>query len=121
MEKDNANNQRKLSMKEFFKTMKWLFLFNFKLSPGFAVSQIIIRMILNISPLFNAYIFARLLDKIIKILSNSNASLNEIIPLLLLLLCFNLIISALNSAYSYIMSSMSSLSSYMTPIILSKK
>ncbi len=121
MAKENIDNQKKLSMKEFFNTMKWLFLFNFKLSPGFALSQIIIRMILNISPLFNAYIFARLLDKIIKILGNSSASLNDIIPLLLLLLCFNLIISAFNSAYSSIMASMGNLSSYMVPIILSKQ
>ncbi|MEK7463264.1 MAG: hypothetical protein AAB621_02795, partial [Patescibacteria group bacterium] len=57
----------KLSFWDFLATLKWLFVFNFKLSPWAATAQIVIRSILDTSPLFNAFIFAKLLDKIIKI------------------------------------------------------
>jgi ATP-binding cassette subfamily B protein len=110
----------KLSFLDFLATLKWLFVFNFKLSPWAATSQVLTRMILDTSPLFNAYIFARLIDKIIKIASSSNSNINDIIPLLILLLMFNLAISALNSVYSYISDVMSHMSSFKVPIILAK-
>ena len=110
----------KLSFWDFLATLKWLFTFNFRLSPWAATSQILIRTMLDISPLFNAYIFAKLIDKIIKIASSSNSNINDIIPLLGLLLFYNLAISALNSLYVYVANIMSQMSNYRVPIILAK-
>lgn len=109
-----------LSFWDFLTTLKWLFVFNFKLSPWAATAQIIIRTVLDTSPLFSAYIFARLIDKIIKIVSGSGSNLNEIIPLLSLLLFFNLLMSALNSAYTYVSNVMGQMSTYKVPLILAQ-
>ena len=121
MSEENNENKVRLSFFDFISTIKWLFVFNFKLSFGKALTQIIVRILLDISPLFNAYIFAKLLDKIIKIVSSSNSNLYDIIPLLTLLFCFNLLISALNSLYQFVASSMSYISSFTSPIILAEK
>ncbi len=114
------NKKQTLSFFEFLATLKWLFVFNFKLSPWAATAQIVIRTILDTSPLFNAFIFARLIDKIIIIASSSNSNINDTIPLLGLLLIFNLAISALNSIYGYVSSVMNQASGYTVPLILAK-
>ncbi len=98
------DKKRKLSFMDFLTTLKWLFRFNFKLSPWATLTQILLRIILDISPLLNALIFAKLLDKIIQIINSSNSNINEIVPLLVLLFIFNLLISALNSLYGYVSS-----------------
>jgi ATP-binding cassette subfamily B protein len=101
MEEDLNNKKEKLPFWQFLGVLKWLVFFNFKISVFGSISELITRIILNSGPLFNAYIFARLLDKIIKVASNSNSSLNEIFPLLGLLLGYNLIIAIIESIYSY--------------------
>ncbi len=116
-----SDKKSRLSFLDFLATIKWLFAFNFKLSPWAATFQIIFRVILDISPLFNALIFAKLLDKIIKVISSSNSNLYDILPLLGLLLFFNLTISALNSLYSYVANVMSYKTSYGVPILLAEK
>jgi ABC-type multidrug transport system fused ATPase/permease subunit len=121
MDNNTTNNKKdKLSLLDFLATLKWLFVFNFKLSPWAATAEVVIRMILNTSPLFNAYIFARLLDKIIKIVSTPNSNLNDIIPLLGLLLFYNLVISALSRVNSYVSEVMNLTSQYKAPIILAR-
>ncbi len=114
------DNKNRLSFWDFLATLKWLFAFNFKLSPWIATSQVIVRIFLDTSPLLNAFIFAKLLDKIIKIASSSNSNLDDIAPLLGLLLILNLVISALNSAYTYVSNMMMQMSNYKVPIILAK-
>ena len=120
MDKKTTDNARKLSFFDFLATLKWLFVFNFKLSPGAAISQILTRTILDLSPLFNAYIFAKLIDKILKIISSPGTNLNDVIPLLILLLAYNLSISALQSVYSYVYNVMAQMTSYRVPIIFAK-
>jgi len=114
------NNNDKLSFVEFLNTVKWLVIFCFKLSPFTTICTVTARIFLDLSPLFTAYIFARLLDKIIKIATSSSPNLNDVIPLLGLLLLVNLIISALDSAYLYFMDVMSDLTVFKAPQILYK-
>jgi len=121
MEENTINIKKdKLSFLDFLATLKWIFVFNFRLSPWAATAEVVIRVILNTSPLFSAYIFARLLDKIIKIVSSPNSDLNEIIPLLALLLSYNLIISGLSYVNSYVSQVINLMSNYRVPIILAK-
>jgi len=119
-DKVENNKKARLSFSDFLATLKWLFAFNFKLSPWAATMQILIRVILDTSPLFNALIFAKLLDKIIKIASSSSSNINDIIPLLGILLAFNLVISALNSVYAYVGHTMSYSANFKVPVILAK-
>ncbi len=120
MDKKTIDNARKLSIFDFLATLKWLFMFNFRIAPYMATAQMIIQAIIGVSPLFSAYIFAKLLDKIIKIASGTNSNINDIIPLLVLLLLFNLFVSALNSAYAYVADGMNNILSFKIPIILAK-
>ncbi|MDO8442871.1 MAG: hypothetical protein Q7S81_01230, partial [bacterium] len=121
MEKNITNSrEERLSFSDFLATVKWLFVFNFKLSPWAATAQIVIKLILNTSPLFSAYIFARLLDKIIKIVSMPGSNINEIIPLLGLLLSYNLVISALGYVNSYVSQVIGLMSGYRVPVILAR-
>lgn len=121
MDNKTINSKKdKLSFWDFLATLKWIFIFNFKLSPWFATAQVVIRTVLNTSPLLNAYIFARLLDKTIKMVSGPDSDLNDIIPLLGILLFYNLIISVLRSIYEYVREFMSLSATYRIPIILAR-
>lgn len=121
MNNNTVNNTKdRLLFRDFLATLKWLLVFNFKMSKWAAVTEVVIRIILNTSPLFSAYIFARLLDKIIKIVSTPNPNLNDIIPLLGLLLFYNLVISVLGRINSYVSEVMNLMSQYRAPIILAR-
>ncbi|MCL5017237.1 MAG: ABC transporter ATP-binding protein/permease [Patescibacteria group bacterium] len=119
-DKTTQDKKDKLSFSDFLATLKWLFIFNFKLSPWAATSQALIRIMIDTSPLLNALIFAKLLDKIISIVSSSNSNLYDIIPLLGLLLSYNLVISGLNYVYTYVSEVMNMMSQYRVPVILAR-
>jgi ABC-type multidrug transport system fused ATPase/permease subunit len=117
MEENINNKKEKLSFRDFLITLKWLVNFSFKLSSFGAVSEIIIRIFLDLSPLFNAYIIAHLLDKIITVIG-SNSNLNEIFPLLGILLFYNLAMSVFNYAYGYFGEVMNTAASFKAPQFL---
>ena len=112
-EKQNSKKE-KISFREFLSTVWWAVVFSFKLSPFGAVSEIVTRVLLDLSPLFNAYIFAKLLDKIIKI-AGENTNLSDIFPLLGLLLGYNLAVSLFQYAYGYIWDVMNNASNFKAP------
>jgi ATP-binding cassette subfamily B protein len=116
-----SDKKSSLSFLDFLATIKWLFVFNFKLSFVTAITQIIARILIDISPLINAYIFAKLLDKIIHIADSPESNINDVIPLLIVLLCFNLIVLGLRSLHVFVISRMNYIASYTLPIILAKK
>ena len=118
---EKKNEANKLPFKEFLATVKWLFVFNFKLSPWASSFQILLRALSEIRPLLNAYVFAKILDKIIFITGNPDSNFNEIFPWLGFLLLFNLSFSALANFNEYVSAIMSLLVSYKAPIILSKQ
>lgn len=107
----------KLTFWQFLGTLKWLFVYNVKLAPLAAIAEIIATLFSALSPLINAYIFARLLDKIIKI-ATSGSSPTEIIPFLGILLLYNLLNSAINYSNGYFGSVMGNANAYRAPQIL---
>ncbi len=109
-----------LSFWSFLSTIKWMYVFNFKLSPWTATFQFIIRILLGVSPIFNAYIYARLIDKIISIAS-THSDLNGMVPLLAILLAYNILTSGLNSLYSFITSIMSDIYNFRVSVVLAEK
>lgn len=109
----------KLSFAEFLRTIAWLVSFNFRLSPFFSIARGFVQLVLNLSPLVNAYIFARLLDGIIRV-ANGSRDLQSVIPLLLVLFGYNVLVSGANYAYGYIDYVMGGLSSFRSPQLLYK-
>ena len=121
MEEDFNNKKEKLSFWQFLGVLKWLVFFNFKISIFGSISQLIARIIVNLGPLFNAFIFARLLDKIINVVSGSSPNLNQIFPLLGLLLGYNLIMAGIESVYSYSLQVNRNAANFKAPEILYRK
>jgi ATP-binding cassette subfamily B protein len=114
------SHREKLPFTEFLKTIKWLVVFNFKLSPWGVVFQILTRIAMDVSPLFTAYLVAKILDRAIKIAGDVNGDMKDVIPLLIVLLAFNLILSAFQSVYSYVSEIMLLRCYYGTPMILAE-
>lgn len=121
MEEDLNNKKEKLPFWKFIGVLKWLVFFNFKLSAFGATAQLITRIIIDLGPLFNAYIFARLLDKVINVASNSSSNLSELFPLLGLLLIYNLVISGIRRFYSYFWEVNRNIANFKAPEVLYKK
>ena len=121
MEEDFNNKKEKLSFWQFLGVLKWLVFFNFKISIFGSISQLIARIIVNLGPLFNAFIFARLLDKIINVVSGSSPNLNQIFPLLGLLLGYNLVMAGIESVYSYSLQINRNAANFKAPEILYRK
>ena len=89
-------------------------MFNFRLSPFIITSRFVTSTFLQVSPLLNAYIFARLLDGVIA-LASIGSNPYEIIPLLGVLLFYNLIVSGVNYADGYFQSAMMDLTQFKAP------
>ncbi|MBI3634094.1 MAG: ABC transporter ATP-binding protein [Candidatus Yonathbacteria bacterium] len=112
---EDKNN--KLTFLKFLGTLRWVFVYNAKLAPFAVFSYTIANIFQRISPLINAYIFARLLDDVIKIVA-SHGSSKEIIPMLGILLAYNLINSMVSSAKSYFGTVIRDATLYKSPQIL---
>ncbi|MFA6407727.1 MAG: ABC transporter ATP-binding protein [Candidatus Paceibacterota bacterium] len=106
--------KNKLSFWQFVTTLQWLFAFNFRLSPFVVVSRFITSVFLQVSPILNAYIFARLLDGVIK-LATTGTNPYEIIPLLGMLLAYDLIASGVSYVDEYFQNVMSDLVQFKAP------
>ncbi|MEK7568642.1 MAG: ABC transporter ATP-binding protein [Patescibacteria group bacterium] len=107
----------KLSFLKFLDTLRWLFVYNIKLAPVAASFNAFAAIFSTASPLVNAYIFARLLDDVIKI-ATAHGDPKEIIPMLGVLLAYNLINSAINATNGYASQVMSAATQYKSPQIL---
>lgn len=113
------DTDKKLSFGQFLGVLRWLIVYNIKLAPMAAMAEIVFAILIGVSPVINAYIFALLLDDVIKI-ATSHASPSDIFPMLSLLLGYNLIISAARSMWSYSGRVLTNASSFKSPILLYK-
>lgn len=109
----------KLSFVKFIQTLKWLIVYNTKLSPFVFISKAIVTVFRNLSPLFNAYIFARLLDIIINTVVEKQ-NINGVIPMLGVLLGFNLFMSAISYFDGYLQTAINYISSFKSTQVLYK-
>ena len=107
----------KLSFLKFLDTVRWLFVYNIKLAPVAAISGALATVFSTASPLVNAYIFARLLDDAIRIAS-VHGDPKGVIPMLGVLLVYNLFNSTINSASSYFSLVMSDATQYKSPQVM---
>lgn len=109
---DDKNN--KLTFLKFLDTLRWLFVYNVRLAPMAAIANTLTVVFLTVNPLINAYIFARLLDDVLKIITK-HGNPKEIIPMLGVLLAYNLLNSAVNAVKGYVSQVMSDATQYKSP------
>lgn len=107
----------KLSFLKFLDTVRWLFVYNIKLAPVAAIFNAFASIFSTASPLVNAYIFARLLDDVIKI-ATAHGDPKEIIPMLGVLLAYNLFNSAINATNGYASQVMHDATQFKSPQVL---
>ncbi len=117
MEGTTEDKKGKLSFFQFLNVLRWVLVYNIKLAPAAAIFGALIEIFLTISPLLNAYIFGRLLDRIIQIAS-TGSSPTDIIPMLLILLAYNLFSSAVRSVNVYLSNIMSYATDYTSSQLL---
>lgn len=111
------DKDKKLSFGEFLGTLRWLIAYNIKLAPAAAIFESTTTILLTLNPLINAYIFGRLLDSIIKIVV-AGSSLSGVVPMLGILLAYNIINSAIFYADAYFEAVMNITTQYKSPQLL---
>ncbi len=88
---------KKMTIKEFITISKWTFVLLFQISKPATIFYLIFNILDKLSPVFNAIIFAKALDKVVLILSSDSPNFSSIIPYLSLMIGFML----LNTLFSY--------------------
>lgn len=95
---ESNKNINKMSLREFFIISRWTFVLLFQISKPATILYLIFNVLDKLSPVFNAIIFAKALDKVISILSTESPDFSQIIPYLGLMIGFML----LNTLFSYL-------------------
>ena len=109
--------EAKLSFVQFLGVLRWLIAYNVRLAPVAAILDFLSAIFSALQPLVNAYIFARLLDKIIDIVA-TGADPKDIIPMLGILLAYNLLTSAVSHGNSYLSNVMNNATWFKSPQVL---
>ncbi len=113
------DKDKKLSFGQFLGVLRWLIAYNIKLAPMAATAEVFLAVFIEVSPVINAYIFARLLDDVIKI-ATAHTNPNGIFPMLGLLLGYNLFISAAQSIRAYFGRVLLNAHNFKSPILFYK-
>lgn len=111
------DKDKKLSFGQFLGSLRWLIVYSIRLAPVAAIFEIITLILIKLNPLINAYIFARLLDAIIKVVT-AGSSQSEVMIMLGVLLAYNILNSGIYYAYQYFGMAMNAASQYKTPRVL---
>ena len=77
---------KKMTIKEFITISKWTFVLLFQISKPATIFYLIFNILDKLSPVFNAIIFAKALDKVVLILSSDSPNFSSIIPYLSLMI-----------------------------------
>lgn len=93
-------NKTNVGFFQFLGIAKWIVSFSFKMAPFDAAAFFILQIIANLDQIINPYIFAKLLDEVIKI-AGKTESLKSILPLLVILFSYNLLISLIRFLRSF--------------------
>ncbi len=87
-------NKKKISLKEFFKVISWIFKIYYKLSPINTILVIITNALIELKGLFYAYIFALVIDKTIVISESASKDIKDLFPLLILLFIYSILVES---------------------------
>ena len=82
-----------ITLSEYIKISKWVLSCSWKISKSAEFIRLFAEIVTNLSSLVNVYIIAKIIDKLLALISGTEANISAMIPLLLLLLIVNLVLS----------------------------
>jgi ATP-binding cassette subfamily B protein len=92
---------QKISFKEFVNISKWVLSLVFSLEPVASSTYLVVTVIHNLRPIFNAYILGRVIDALIKTAQVEGATMKELYPLISVLFGFNFLMVLLSYVGGY--------------------
>ncbi len=85
-------NKKNIGFFQFLKIVKWVVRFCFQLAPFETGMVFVLKAVSDLDKIVNPYIFAKLLDSVIKLVGKTD-SLKSVIPWLIALFAYNMLIS----------------------------
>lgn len=114
--------QKKLSPKEFLKTLKWIFKIYMEISPTMTVLLLLTTILQDLKGLVYSAIFAKIMDRLIFIAGTEEKDLTLLLPYIGVLLLYYIFGgSILPSIYSYSRNGLRTISRNRLDIILAKQ
>ncbi len=101
MEKQEKEKES-LSIKEFLKTIVWIFKIYYRISPFNTILLIISRILTDLRSIIYSFFYAKLIDELIKVAQSEAKSFESIIPYLVgLLIYYIFILGLVNNLSQY--------------------
>ena len=92
---EEKKEKESLSIKEFIKTIVWIFKIYYEISPSKTILLIITRIISDARGILYSFFYAKLIDELIKVAQSGTKSFESLIPYLVGLLVYYIFISGL--------------------------
>lgn len=101
MERHVSETKEKIKPKEFFETSLFIFKLYFKLSPWRAILLFITNILVNLQQIFYAYIFAKIIDTVIKLAQQGSTNFSSLAPYIVVLLAYSILFDFIGLAQGY--------------------
>lgn len=105
------NKKLDVTFGEYIKISFWAMKCSWGISKSSTLILLFTEIIRGIRPLVNTYITARLIDKLLQLVSGNNAAISDLIPFLIILFAINIFFSGLDELRDYASRAMRRLSS----------
>ena len=93
--------KKDVSFKEYFQIAFWSLKIVWGISPSLTIMSLLSEVVRNLRSLVNIYIFARLIDELIRMATTDGTQVRDLVPFLLIFLLVNLAFSALDELRHY--------------------
>ncbi len=93
--------EKDVSFKEYFQIAFWSLKIVWGISPSLIIMSLLSEVVRNLRSLVNIYIFARLIDELIRMATTEGTQVRDLVPFLLIFLLVNLAFSALDELRHY--------------------
>jgi ABC-type multidrug transport system fused ATPase/permease subunit len=90
------SDYKKISSREFWDISRWVFAFFFKHEPFYSGLMVVAAVISNLNDLVNAFIFGKMIDKLIRTSANGGAVVSDLYPYIGILVGYNIFNHILN-------------------------
>ena len=99
---EQKKEKESLSIKEFLKTIVWIFKIYYRISPFNTILLIISRILTDLRSIIYSFFYAKLIDELIKVAQSEAKSFESIIPYLVgLLIYYIFILGLVNNLSQY--------------------
>jgi len=93
--------KKDIAFKEYFQIALWSLKLVWGISPSLTIMSLVTEIVRSLKSLVNIYIFARLIDELIRMATTEGTEVMDLIPFLLIFLLVNLAFSALDNLRHY--------------------